>query len=191
MPQPADLIISNARVLTQDLLLPRAAAVAVRGTRIVGVGSVEDCAEFKGPATRMVDAQQCTLLPGFIDSHLHLLSGAIGLGHAQLQAAGSAADVQRLLREHDHAHAGQPGLRGLGLRYNIISQRAQLDAVAADRPLLVTAYDGHTAWANTCALQQAGILNGGEPTGPNSVIVRDAAGVATGELREAGAMEPN
>ncbi|MEY3151332.1 MAG: hypothetical protein RLY92_1559 [Chloroflexota bacterium] len=190
MPQPADLIISNARVLTQDLLLPRAAAVAVRGTRIVGVGSVDDCAEFKGPATRMVDAQQCTLLPGFIDSHLHLLSGAIGLGHAQLQDAGSAADVQRLLREHDHAHAGQPGLRGLGLRYNIISQRAQLDAVAADRPLLVTAYDGHTAWANTCALQQAGILNGGEPTGPNSVIVRDAAGVATGELREAGAMEP-
>ncbi len=72
MPQPADLIISNARVLTQDLLLPRAAAVAVRGTRIVGVGSVEDCSEFKGAATRMVDAQQCTLLPGFIDSHLHL-----------------------------------------------------------------------------------------------------------------------
>ena len=71
-----------------------------------------------------------------IDSHLHLLWGAIGLGHAQLQAAASVADVQRLLREHDHAHAGQPGLRGQGLRYNIISERAQLDAVGEDRPLL-------------------------------------------------------
>src|SRR4030081_3929178 len=74
--QPAaDLIINNAKIWTVDKAIPNAQALAVLGDRSVAVGSNEDVAVWRGPQTRVVDADGKLLLPGFNDSHVHFVSG--------------------------------------------------------------------------------------------------------------------
>jgi predicted amidohydrolase YtcJ len=194
MPQPADLIIAPARVYTLDPDNPQAEAVAIRGRHIVFVGSVADATAWRGPGTRLIDGQGCTLLPGFIDSHFHLLLGSIELADMQLSEVTSLGHLAASVHLFDGDHPDEPWLVGRGLRYSLVPDhqsltRQQLDAIIADRPLLLFSYDVHTAWANTEALRRANILTGGEPGGPNSEIVRAADGLATGELREPGAYE--
>ncbi|MBX3053101.1 MAG: amidohydrolase family protein, partial [Caldilineaceae bacterium] len=84
MAASADLLISNARVFTADPSNPWAEAVAVQGNRIIFVGSGADARAFAAPHTEVVDAAGRTLLPGFIDTHYHLLWGSLGLAAAQL-----------------------------------------------------------------------------------------------------------
>jgi predicted amidohydrolase YtcJ len=185
VPHPADFIITHARVLTQNLAQPRAEAVAVRGNRIAWVGSAEDAGGWRGSSTRVVDGQHATVLPGFIDSHFHLLWGCRWLNGVQLYEATTTEQAVAILHAHIAARPAEPWIVGRGLRYDILTSRQQLDAIVADRPLYLNAYDGHTGWANTKALEMAGILHTGVWPAPNSEIVRDVQGVATGELREA------
>jgi len=145
VPPSADFIITHARALTQNPAQPRAEAVAVRGNRLVFVGDTAEAARFRGPGTRVIDGQQCTLLPGFIDAHFHLLWGSLWLGAAQLYEATSGAAALAILRDFAHQHPDQPWVEGRGLRYDLISGRRELDTVAPDRPVYVVAYDGHTA----------------------------------------------
>lgn len=191
MPQPADIIISHARVFTANPANPHAEAVALRGRQIVFVGSNADAQSWRGSATRLIDGQNCTLMPGFIDSHFHLLHGSLKLGDIQLDQAGSLAELAEAIQAFAAARPNEPWLVGQGARYaalpNETLTRHQLDAIIANRPLVLLSYDVHTAWANTEALRRANLLTGGEPAGPNSQIGRDAQGQATGELIEPGA----
>ncbi len=188
MSHAADVIFTNAHVFTSDEANPRAEAVAVRGNRITYVGSRTGVSEWRGPGTREIDARGNTLLPGFIDSHFHLLWGCIWLGSAQLQEVKTKEDLKKVLLDFAGENKTTAWVDGRGIKYGIISTRQELDAIIADRPVYVGAYDGHTAWANTRALEMAGILHPGKEIGPNGIIVRDEAGLATGELREENAM---
>ena len=188
MPQPADLLITHARCFTADPINSSAEAVAVTGNRIVFVGSDADARAWIGPRTRVIDAQRRTLMPGFIDSHYHLLWGSLELADAQLSDAKTLDALSSALRAFAHEHPDREWLIGRGLSYGIKPDRSSLtrhdlDAILADRPLIVYAYDAHTAWANTVALERGGILRGGE-VGPNSEIVMGHDGLAAGELRE-------
>ena len=80
----AEMIVTNARVLTMDEGRPRAEAVAVASGRILAVGSAADIAALAGPQTRVIDAGGRTLLPGFVESHLHLVLGGNELSQLQL-----------------------------------------------------------------------------------------------------------
>jgi len=192
MPDYADTIVL-ARVFTADAGQPRAEAVAVRGRRILFVGDAEDASRLRGPGTRMVDGRGRTLLPGFVDSHFHLLHGSVELGSIQLGEAAGLADLEQTVRSYAAANPDLPILPGYGLTYaalpNQTLTRQQLDAIQPDRPLILFAYDGHTAWANTPTLALGGILHGGD-AGPNAEIVIAPDGLASGELREPGAFEP-
>ncbi len=195
MPQHADILIHHARCFTADPDAPRAEAVAVRGNRIVFVGSDADAEAFRGPRTRVIDAQRRTFMPGFIDSHYHLLTGSIELGHAQLGEVQSFDALGEALRAFAAEHPRREWLAGYGLPYLVLSggrmlTRHDLDAVVSDRPLFVMAYDGHTVWANTEALRRAGLLKDGKTVAPNSEIVLGEDGLASGELREPGAYRP-
>ncbi len=195
MPQAADLIITRAKVYTVDPAQPQAEAVAIRGRQIVFVGSAAEVITWRAPGTRVIEAQGCTLLPGFIDSHFHLLWGSIELADAQLGQVTSLDSLAAALHEFAGAHPNAPWLVGRGLHYSIVPNqqsltRQHLDAIVADRPLLVFSYDVHTAWANTEALRRANLLTDGQTIGPNSEIVRAADGLASGELREPGAYDP-
>ncbi|MCA1900310.1 MAG: amidohydrolase [Chloroflexi bacterium] len=180
----SDFIIRNARVFTSDEANPRAEAVAVKGNRIVFVGTNEGVKEFQGESTRVIDGKGGTLTPGFIDSHFHLLWGSIWMGAAQLYDAKTKDDVRASLQSFSAENKTSEWVDGRGVKYGIVSTRQELDEMVPDRPVYINAYDGHTSWANTKALELAGILQPGKEAPGNGVIVRDENGLATGELRE-------
>jgi len=188
MLQKADILVTNADVFTADVENEHAEAVAVRGNRILWVGSNVDAKEWQGEDTRVIDGQGKTLMPGFIDSHFHLLWGCIWLGSAQLQEVRTKEDLKTVLLDFANENKTTPWVDGRGIKYGIVSTRRELDEIISDRPVYVGAYDGHTAWANTRALEMAGLLQPGKEIGPNGIVVRDETGLATGELREADAM---
>ncbi|NUM43328.1 MAG: amidohydrolase [Anaerolineales bacterium] len=194
---PADLLFINAHIFSADSNQPTArdpmphTALAVQGNRIVFLGTHADADAWRGPHTRVIDARGHTLMPGFIDSHYHLLWGSVELRAAQLGEVRSLADLREGLLAYAETHPAPMWIHGQGLIYLTVDgaslTRHHLDAIFTDRPIVVTAYDGHTVWANTCALEMAGILHGAEvPEG--SEIVMGADGLATGELRERGAI---
>lgn len=188
MSQIADVIITNARVFTSDDSNPRAEAVAVKGNRIIYVGTSQGAESCKGSGTRLIDGQGRTLTPGFIDTHVHLLWGSIWMGNAQLQDVRTKEDLKKVLTDFADQNKTDPWVMGRGIRYNIVSTHKELDEILADRPVYVGAFDGHTGWANTKALEMAGILKDDGRQMPNGIIVRDENGLATGELREGDAM---
>jgi predicted amidohydrolase YtcJ len=194
MPTPAHFLFENAHIFTADANHPFAEAIAVRDNRIIFVGSHIEAQSFKGAGTRVIDASGGTLMPGFIDSHFHMLYGALNLDGMQLEPATSYAELSKIVLAYAAEHPDDLWLPGTGLRYNIGPghtplNRHHLDALVADRPIYINAFDGHTSWANTLALKMAGIFNGGE-CGPNSENVLDEHGESTGELREPGAYKP-
>jgi predicted amidohydrolase YtcJ len=95
----ADLIITNAKVWTVDKSRPRAEAVAVIGERIVAVGGSSEIDGWRGPQTKLIDAQGKLLLPGFNDAHLHFLSGGAQLDQVDLKDASSVEEFARRKRQ--------------------------------------------------------------------------------------------
>lgn len=191
----ADLIILNARVLTMDDSSPRAEAVALKGTRILAVGETLAIRALARPQTRIIDARGGTLMPGFVESHLHLFSGAYGQTLLQLAEVRGFDALQAAVRAFATAQPPDAGLLfAQGADYEILGpgtrlDRHTLDAMCPDRPLAVMAYDFHTLFANTAALRAAGLLQGRDlPVGSEVVIGPD--GLATGELREKFALLP-
>ena len=194
MTESANFLFENARVFTANSEYPWAEAVAVRGNRIVFVGNHADAQAFKAQGTRVIDAGGGTLMPGFIDSHFHMMYGALNLDGMQLEPATSYEELSTIVLSYASERPNDMWLSGTGLRYNVGPghtplNRHHLDALVADRPIYINAFDGHTSWANTIALKMAGIFHGGE-TGPNSENVLDEHGESTGELREPGAFKP-
>lgn len=184
MTSKADFIFRNARIFTSDSGNPSAEAIATEGNRILHVGDNASTMQFAGANTRVIDAGGATLTPGFIDSHFHLLWGAIWMGAAQLDSVRSHEDLRKVLHSFAAQNRTSEWVEGRGIRYNIISSRHELDQIIPDRPVYINAYDGHTSWANTRALELAGILQPGKEAPGVGVIVRDEKGIATGELRE-------
>ena len=190
----ADLMIINAHVLTMDRARPTAEAVAVQGPRILFVGSNGEAESWRRPHTRVIDAGGCTLLPGLIDSHFHLLWGSLKLDNIQCEGLTTYDELRAAVHAYATANPDRPWLLGNGMIYEIgpqqqILTRHHLDAIVADRPLAIMAFDYHTMFANTRALEVAGLLYGAD-CDAGSEIVMAADGTATGELRERGAFGP-
>ena len=188
MSTPATFIIRNAKIFTSDETGTRAEAVAVKGNRIVYVGDNEGVEKYRGEKTRVIDGQGHTLTPGFIDTHVHLLWGSIWMGNAQLQEVKTREDLKKVLLDFAEKNITDQWVVGRGIKYGIVSTRQELDEIVADRPVYIGAFDGHTAWANTKALEMAGILHDDGREMPNGIVVRDENGLAAGELREGDAM---
>lgn len=186
------LILTNARILTMDPARPTAQAIALAGERIVAVGSRAEVEALAGPATEVIDCKGATLMPGFVESHLHLVLGGTELAHLQLTHVDGEEALTRAFRDFAEKNPDQPLLMAQGGHYAILDHpmtRHDLDRVIAGRPIAITAHDHHTVWANTAALSAAGILHGA-PTPPGHEIVIGPDGTATGELREFEAFAP-
>lgn len=187
-----DLILTNARVLTMDRARPRAEAVAIAAGRIAALGDRAEIEAMAGAATEVIDCRAATLLPGFVESHLHLVLGGAELAHLQLTHAEGEAALARAFRAFAAEHPDRPLLMAQGGHYAMLDHpmtRHDLDRIIADRPIAITAHDHHTVWANTAALKAAGLLHGAAmPHGHEVVMGPD--GTATGELREFEAFAP-
>ncbi|WIV52323.1 amidohydrolase (plasmid) [Marivivens sp. LCG002] len=190
----ASLIVTNASVLTMDPNSPRATAVAVKDDRIIAVGSDAEIIAFSGPVTRHLDGNGRTLLPGFIESHVHLFMGGYNETVIRADRVSGKTALTQAVRDYAAKHPHLTLLLGQGAGYGIIAPdhpltRHILDEICPDRPLMIMAYDFHTAWANTAALEAAGLLHGRELPRGNEVVM-GSDGLATGELHEKLAMLP-
>lgn len=188
---PADLVVVNGHVYPGDGGA-FAQALAVRGNRIEAIGTNEAIAALRGPETEVVDAQGAAVVPGFNDTHTHMLSGGLDLDNVDLQGAQTVDEIQRRIRTFAAAHTNRAWLRGRGWGYGPFGDglptRQQLDAVVSDRPLVLRCFDGHSLWVNSKALAAAGITKA-TPDPPNGTIVRDAkTGEPTGLIKESPAM---
>lgn len=189
-PGAADLLIVAPLVRTLDPARPTAHAVAIRDGRIRGVGEERDLAAQVGPRTRRLElpAGAC-LLPGFIDSHAHLL----GLGRAllELDLGGTRSFDEVVARTRERARTTPPGrfIVGRGWDQNRWPEKsfpnhAALSAAVPDHPVLLTRVDGHAVLVNARALALAGI-DAATPSPSGGEIVKDASGRPTGVLVDA------
>ena len=188
----AEMIVTNAKVLTMDSSQPRAEAVALAGGRILAVGGRAEIEALAGPGTKLIDAGGRSLLPGFVESHLHLVLGGAELVQLQLGGMQGAVALKAAFAAYAAENPDRALLMAQGAAYEILDHpvtRGDMDAVIADRPIAMMSPDHHTVWANTAALTAAGLLHGAKmPHGHEVVMGTD--GTATGELREFEAFGP-
>lgn len=189
---PADLVLVGGSVMTMDSAAPTAEAVAVEGGRIVAVGDDRSIEELAAARTRRIDLRGRTLLPGFIDSHVHPVSAGIGLLRCALHELPESKDayvahVRRYAEERPALEWIVGSGWGMAAFPGGTPSREDLDAAVPDRPAFVRNRDGHGAWVNTRALALAGI-DRDTPDPPDGRIERTADGEPQGTLHE-GAMD--
>jgi len=180
-------VILNARLHTfdQENTSIESGAMAFDASgRIVGIGELDPMlARF--PGARQVDLQGKTVLPGLIDSHGHLHGLAVSFTRANLVGAASKREVMDRLREFAADLPEGEWLLGRGWDQNdwpeqVFPDRQDLDAEFPDRPVWLRRIDGHAAWANSVAMDQADVDLGGDWQEEGGYVHRDANGQATG-----------
>jgi hypothetical protein len=193
----ADTIYRGGPILTMDDAAPRAEAVAVRDGRILAVGTSDEVDEFRGAATRTVELDGRALLPGFVDSHGHVVMGGLQAMSANLLAPpdGEVKDIaslQQTLRDWMEKNADVVESTNLivGFGYDQAQlaelrapNRDDLDRVSSEVPIVVIHQSGHFGALNSKALAQAGITAQSEDP-PGGVIRRQANGEPDGVLEE-------
>jgi predicted amidohydrolase YtcJ len=181
-------LVSGGRVFTGDPENPWAEAVVVDGSRIAFVGAGAGADEAAGPDARRIDARGGLVLPGFIDGHAHLVMTGAALLKAQLRDAPDLEEIQRRVGEWASAHPDAPRVLGTGWVHSTIAgghpTRQMLDAVVPDRPVYIDAYDFHSCWVNSAALEELGIdRDSPDPVG-GRIVRHPSTGEATGHLLE-------
>ena len=187
--EPAELILLSGRIWTADAAKPSAEALAVRGGRIVAVGTDSEIAKLRGEKTRVLDAAGRRVVPGFIDSHTHMTMGGFNLLAIDLRRTADEADFARKLGEFAKTRpAGQWITDGAWDHQQWavprLPTRALLDSVTGDRPVCLSRLDGHMMVCNSLALKLAKITRETRDP-PGGVIVRDGSGEPTGVLKDA------
>jgi len=187
----ADLILTNGAVYTMDASRRWAEAVAVAGGKIVWVGDEADTVRLRSDSTRVIDLGGRMVLPAFQDSHIHLVSGGIDLGQCILNDLKSRDEVYARIREYAARNPGKDWIVGRGWELPLFPaanpSKEDLDRLVPDRPALMTAADGHSAWVNSRALAVAGITRA-TPDPKDGRIERDPrTGEPSGTLREGAA----
>lgn len=166
-------------------------ALAIAGEHILATGSDPEIRALVGPGTIVLDAGGGLVVPGFNDAHIHFLSGARNLANLELSTETTVDGILRRVGEFARAQGHRDWLLGRGWFYAVfpggMPHRDLLDRAVPDRPAAIEAYDGHTTWVNSVGLARLGITNATTDP-PRGEIQRDAAGRATGILKEA-AME--
>lgn len=185
----ADTIFINAAVVTMNPAQPEAQAIAVRAGRIVAVGSTNEITKLKGSATQVVDLAGKTLLPGFVDPHMHytfaFLDSWLDLGpfanHSMIEVKSKLVAGIAAAKPGDWV-MGQlfdptitPGEMAFSLK--------ALDELSATLPIFILEANGHIAHANSAAFKAAGITKD-TPNPPHGRFVQDAQGQLTGEIQE-------
>ena len=183
------LLLTNGKIFTADPRGTLVQALAINGERIVAAGTnSEITAHYQ--SDRTIDLKGRLVTPGFNDAHIHFLNGGLSLLRVNLIGARSLEEaVQRIAAK---ARELPPGswITGRGWDHTLWGgqwpTRQDLDRVVPNNPVFVQRVDGHVSWANSLALQKAGVTRATQaPEGGQ--ILRDAAGEPTGILKETAA----
>src|SRR5260370_39451756 len=114
----ADTIILRAKIYTLNGKQPWAEALAIKGGKILAVGSDKDIQAYRGSSTKIVDAGGHLLLPGFEDCHIHFMDWSLGLVEVGLNGASSVAGIQRRGEADAGSHPKEPWVNGMGWEYS-------------------------------------------------------------------------
>jgi hypothetical protein len=157
----ADLILRHGAVYTMDAARSWVESVAVADGRITYAGPDAGVNSLAGPSTKILDLGGRMVLPGFHDSHVHLMEGGVDMGICNLKDVATPQAVLAEIRKYAAAHATQAWVTGSGWDLPVfpdgIPRKEQLDEAVSDRPAYMESADGHSGWANTKALALAGI----------------------------------
>ena len=175
----ADLILTNANVITVNPAKPAAGLVAIKGNRIWLVGDGDQLGEVRGANSKVIDCQGKTVVPGFNDAHCHIFGFIRKLGSVDLSppAVKSIADIKTVIRRH--AQEVPPGSWIIATDYNDFylaekrhPNRRDLDEAAPEHPVVIAHRSLHACVLNSKALSLAGI-NKETPEPPGAVIERE------------------
>ena len=191
----ADLILKGGTVYSMDAQGNRHSAIALAGNTILAVGDDSDVALFKTEKTNIIDLQGRTVFPGFIDTHIHTMDTLPLLNGVMLSPGQSDREVLAAIAQHAQRYPEQNPVLGSGFLARAFGidgpTAAQLDGVVSDRPALIIDEGGHTAWANSLALEAANITaSTPDPVPGAHFFQRDMLGNPTGWLVEGAAIDP-
>lgn len=186
----ADLVIKNAKIVTIDKDNPRAQAIAIRGEKILAVGSISKIKKYiDEAATQVIDAGGRLLIPGFNDAHIHFLSGGRSLMNLDFRYVYDPQEIAQMVKEK--VDQLEPGvlISGRGWEHETFPDKKWptkeiLDAVAPENPVILSRADGHSIWVNSYVIKMSGITKD-TPSPPNGTIVKDPeTGEPTGIFKE-------
>jgi predicted amidohydrolase YtcJ len=185
----ADTILTHAKIWTGDKRSPSAEALAIIGDRVVAIGSAQEIDNWRGDATKVIDAHGRRVVPGFNDAHVHFVDAGRQLDNVQLKDAASMQEFARRIGEQvQKVRAGEWILGGDwdDQQWNpaVLPTKDLIDPVTPNVPVFVSRYDGHMALANSVVLKLAGITRQTKDP-PGGTIVRDGQGNPTGALKDA------
>jgi predicted amidohydrolase YtcJ len=188
--QHADLVLLGGRIATMDAARSWASALAVTGGRIAMVGPDGAAKAHVGPRTRVIDLRGRTVTPGFQDAHVHPVHGGLTMLRCNVHDARGREGVLEVVAEYARTHPDEPWIIGGGWYMADFPggtpHRDDLDRIVPDRPVALMVRDGHVVWANSRALEIAGIT-ADTPDPRDGRIERDPDGAPSGALHE-GAM---
>jgi predicted amidohydrolase YtcJ len=187
MSTSADLVLLNGKITTLDRQNPEASALAIRDGRVIAVGVEQDVLAHAGPDTRRVDLKGRRVIPGLIDSHMHIIRGGLNYNmELRWDGVRSLADAMRMLKEQVDRTPAPQWVRVVGgfTEHQFAEKRLptleEINAVAPDTPVFILhLYD--RALLNGAALRAVGYTKD-TPNPPGGEIQRDANGNPTGLL---------
>ncbi len=183
----ASFAFSNGRVFTGNADRPFVEAVAVSGERVIAVGTTAEIDAVVGPTTEKVDLAGVLATPGFTDAHVHTATSGLEQLRLTFDDCANATDAIAAIARYVSENPDEPWILGGGWSQAWFQRGCpdalSLDAFLADRPALLTNADGHGAWANTRALELAGIT-AATPDPPDGRIERMPDGSPQGTLHE-------
>jgi predicted amidohydrolase YtcJ len=184
--ESADTVFKNGNIYTVNERQPRAQAIAIKGNRIIFVGSNSDVRKYEGKTTRIVDLQGKTVVPGMTDAHNHLIG--IGAREMTLNLEGTTSLEDFLAKVKARVDRAKPGewITGRGWietfwKPPVFPTRQDLDKIAPNNPVFLDRADGHGAVVNSAALKIAGV-DRSTPNPFGGEISKDKAGVPDGML---------
>jgi predicted amidohydrolase YtcJ len=191
----SDTLLVHGHIYTGNAQAPWAEALAISGPRIDAVGTDAEIRKLRGAKTRTLDLHGQTVIPGIVDSHMHLLYGAFALHGLNLSAPEASVTPEKpdllveRLRAYAAAHPQDTVLFGRADFSTVpptTPTHALLDRAVADRPLVIHNTSEHALWLNAAALKMAGVTDlpvadADEERG----VIRDASGRPTCVLLEA------
>jgi predicted amidohydrolase YtcJ len=181
---PPDLILHHARIYTAVDAHPQAAALAIRGDRLVGVGQDAEILALRGPSTQVADLGGRTIVPGLTDAHGHFTNLGASLQRLDFRGLTSYDAIVAMVKQR--AATARPGEWILGRAWDqnlwadtSFPTHERLDAAAPDNPVYLTRVDGHAGLANAKAMELAGVTRATEAP-PTGRLIRDAKGNPSG-----------
>ena len=187
-----ELIVINADIRTADPIRMRASAFAIEAGKFIAVGTNEEISKLIEPNTRVLDAEGKSVLPGFIDSHTHLSSGAKIVTGINLTGIREKSVWLDMIKKR--VKTMEPGEWLLGGRWDHtfedkgLPTRWELDSVSPNNPVALSDIDGHSMWVNSLAIEKTNLKADSEVPMGGQILLDESTGVPNGILLE-GAMD--